>query len=189
MKKRTMAIMALSCLVLSFIVSIGATFSAYKVAKEKVVVESVKIYASDGIRVVGKDGKAITNLDIKSSSVGVRPATGEEDSSTSIPTTVNDSVGTEGAYAWFSLTSPSAYKICLKSCWFENGYEDNIENVRIAIMEKENKPVNGSNIGSVLATGEAVTDEEVVVVIWLDKDTTKTIAGSKIKIEIEVQYQ
>lgn len=186
MNKKTVAIFVLIGLIIVFIISIGATFSAYKVAKDKVEVSSIKIISADGIRITDKDGVVISDLEVKSSEVGVRPATGEEDSATSIPTTVNDGVGTEGAYACFKLSSDSNWEIRLVSVDLSCGEEENLENVRVAIMEEENKPVSGKDVGFVLAKGEVVNEKEIVVVVWLDKDTTKSIKGAQISVEIEV---
>ena len=189
MEKKTIAITILLCLTLIFIVATGATISAFKVAKERVEVERISIFAQDGIVVVNNEGQIVTDLEVKSASVGVRPATGEQDPSTSIPTTVNDAVGTEGAYACFKITSSKPYKIVLKSCSFENGYEENLRNVRLGIMEQKNEPVGGNNVGAVLTKGESAREKEMVIVVWLDSDTKKSIAGSKIKIELEAVLQ
>lgn len=184
MGKKTVAITIFACLVLIFIVSIGSTLSTFKVSKEKVEVEAIEIVATGGIQITDKDGNNITKLDVKSAAVGVRPATGEQDPETSIPTTVNDAVGTEGAYACFKVISTTPYEIILNKCVFENGYKENLRNIRIGIMGKKNEPINGNDEGAVLVKEECADGKEVVVVVWLDSDTTKSIAGAKIKIEL-----
>ena len=189
MEKKTVAITIFACLVLVFIVAIGATLSAFKVSKGKVEVESIIILASDGVKITNDKGEDVSNLEVKSASVGVRPATGEQDPETSIPTTVNNAVGTEGAYACFKVTSNIPYEIVLKSCTFENGYEENLRNVRLGIMGQKNEPIGGNDIGSVLVMGDSANDKETVVVVWLDSDTKKSIAGSKIKLELEARAQ
>lgn len=186
MQKKTIAITILTILILLFIVAIGSTLSAFKVAKERVMVQSISISVESGVKVTNKDGKVISELDVKSSSVGVRPATGEEDSKTNIPTTVNDAVGTEGAYACFKLSSSSAWEIILEDCKLSVGEEDNLDNVRVGIMEEENDPISGKDIGKVLARGEAVQDKETVVVVWLDQETTNSIKGAKIFLSLKV---
>lgn len=186
MFKKTTASAFLTILILIFVVAIGATFSAFKVSKEKVSVESIKVITANGITITDKDGETINELKIKSSSVGVRPATGEEDSETSIPTTVNDAVGTEGAYATFKLTASSNWEIILKECSLTAGEKENLENVRIGVMEEKNKPISGTDLGSVIARGVSETDKEISVVVWLDADTTKTIKGAKINITLEI---
>ena len=186
MDKKTVAITILSFLVLTFFISVGSTLSAYSVSRKMVKVSSIAILANDGIRVLDEDGNPIVNLKVKSSSVGVRPATGEEDSETSIPTTVNDAVGTEGAYAYFYLSSESDWEILLMSCNLTAGANENLTNVRVGIMDETGEPHSGKDIGSVLARGESVDSKCVVVVVWLDQDTTKTIAGAEISLQLKV---
>ena len=186
MEKKSVAITIFSILVVIFLMAIGSTLSAFKVAKEKVEVKQIIIYASEDVKITNMENQETSELEVKSSEVGVRPATGEEDCETSIPTTVNDAVGTEGAYASFKLSANGNWEIRLKSCSLSAGAEENLENVRVAIMEEENEPVDGSSVGSVLARGTSVQDKEMVIVVWLQKDTTKSIKSADIAIEIEV---
>lgn len=186
MDKKTVALTILCFLVLIFFMGVGSTLSAFSVSRKMVNVSAIKIVAEEGIQILDEEGKAVVELEVKSSSVGVRPATGEEDSETSIPTTVNDAVGTEGAYACFKVTSSSPWKILLSSCTVSVGERDNLENVRIGIMDETGEPHSGKDIGVVLASGEAVDSKSVVVVVWLDKDTTKSIAGADISLQLEV---
>jgi len=185
MDKKTVATTIFACLIVVFIMLTGATISAYKVSKEKVEVSKIDVFAGSGVLVTDKDGNNLTTLKVKSSAVGVRPATGEEDNDTSIPTTVNDAVGTEGAYATFCLTAQGDYQIILKNCSLTNG-EENLKNVRVAIMEEENEAICGCYKGAVLAKGTNANNKETVVVVWLDKPTTKTIKGAKISLELEI---
>lgn len=186
MDKKTVAVTVLTSLIVIFIVAIGATLSAFKVSKERVSVESISIICADGATITDKKGERAQNLDVKSSSVGVRPATGDEDIETNIPTTVNDAVGTEGAYASFFLTSSRNWEIRLKKCSLSKSEEVNLDNVRLGVMEEKNDPVCGEDVGEVLARGSAVERKEFVVVVWLDQETTKEIKGAKINIELEV---
>ena len=186
MDKKTVAVTVMTILIVAFLMAIGSTLSAFKVSKEKVIVERMVVVYGDGVKVKNKDGKEISDLEVKSSAVGVRPATGDEDTETNIPTTVNDAVGTEGAYANFFLTSNSPWEIRLLSCSLTNGMEENLDNVRVAIMEEKNDPVSGKDIGATLAHGEAVNNKEYVLVVWLDQETTKSIKGSKIMVQVQV---
>lgn len=186
MYKKTVATTILCFLVLSFFMLTGATVSAFGVEPKKVEVKTIKITTQDGIAIKSKDGENIDELEVKSSSVGVRPATGEEDGTTSIPTTVNDQVGTEGAYGVFNISSQSSWKIILKSCKLTAGEEENLQNVRIGIMENDAKAKSGADSGAILYEGDAVNDRCMVVVVWLDKDTSKSIVGADISVEIEV---
>ena len=186
MDKKTVAVTVMTILIVVFLIAIGSTISAFKVSRERVVVSEIMIVYNDGVKVTNKDGESIGLLDVKSSAVGVRPATGDEDTETNIPTTVNDAVGTEGAYASFFLTCDTKWEIRLVSCSLTNGTEENLDNVRVAIMEEQNEPVCGEDVGSVLARGEQVNNKEYVIVVWLDQETTLSIKGSKISVVVEI---
>lgn len=185
MDKKTVATTILCFIILIFFVMVGATISTYGVEPKKVEVKKITLVCDDGITVRDANMNVVEELSVKSSAVGVRPATGEEDSITSIPTTVNDQVGTEGAYATFKLASNQSWKIILDNCSLTTGEEENLENVRVAIMEKDAKAIKGSEIGSVLYSGDAVEDKCFVVVVWLDKDTTNSIVGADISLKLK----
>ena len=53
-------------------------------------------------------------------------------------------------------------------------------------MEEKNDPVSGKDIGATLAHGEAVNNKEYVLVVWLDQETTKSIKGAKIMVQVQV---
>lgn len=189
MEKKTIATTISGILILVFIIIIGATLSAFKVEKQKVEVKSIKVEAQSGIKVTDKKGVEISELEVKSSAIGIRPATGKEDSATHVPSTINDSVGTEGAYACFKIQSDRDWEIVLVSCELTVGHEDNIDNIRIASLDDESMSIKGSEVGAVLGDGEAGSDDEVTVAVWLDADTKKTIASGDIHIVLGVVYK
>lgn len=188
MEKKTIATTIAGVLILVLIISLGATLSAFKVQKQKVEVKSISVVSGDEISVTNKKGKKIEELEIKSSKVGVRPATGDEDKNTGIPSTINDAIGTEGAYAEFFVKSDKNWCVKLLYCSLSSGESENLENVRIAVMDEKSSGVKGSDIGAILTTNENIKDSKVVVVVWLDADTTKSIASADIKIGLEVAY-
>lgn len=187
MEKKTIATSIFCVLILIFIVSIGATLSAFKINKDKVEVTSIIVEAEEGISILDKKGAKLTSLDVKSGNVGIRPATGEEDGDTGIPSTINDAVGTEGAYATFYVTTDSDFEIVLHGCTLTKGSEDNLDNVKIAIMDDSSSTVSGTEMGAVLVSKSACKNTEFSVVVWLDADTTKTVAGAKILITLGVR--
>lgn len=189
MDKKTIATSISGIFVLIFIIAIGATLSAFKVQKEKVEVKSIVVEAEQGIEVADKDGKEITELQIKSSGVGVRPATGEEDNHTQVPSTINDNIGTEGAYAYFYLTAGRDCEIKLLSCSLTAGEKENLDNVRIAILDDKSEAVKGTQAGKVLAEVPQCEKKKITVAVWLDADTRKSIASADINIVLSVAYK
>ena len=188
MEKKTIATTISGILILALIISIGATLSAFKVSKEKVEVKSIVVKADTGISITDKDGKQLESLKINSSSIGVRPATGEEDNKTQVPSTINDNIGTEGAYALFYISTDRPWCIVLNSCSLTAGEDENLDNVRMALLDKKSEAVKGDEIGKTLGCGEGCQDKEITVAVWLDADAKKSIASADIHIELGVIY-
>lgn len=93
MKNKDLGVAIGAILILFFIVIVGSSLSAFIIAKNKVEVHSILVTTtSSDIKVTDEKGKEISALKIKSSAIGVRPATGDESIETEIPTTINDSV-------------------------------------------------------------------------------------------------
>ena len=185
--KKTIATSVTGILILLFLISIGATVSAFKVAKEKVEVKNIGVICDDEVIVKNKDGQIVEDLKIKSSAVGVRPATGKEDVSTHIPSTVNDTIGTEGAYAEFYLTTNKPFKIVLASCSLSAGMEENLGNVKIAVLDDDASAVDGNDINGIILSGEPCNNKKYIVCIWLASETTKSISGADIFLSLSIE--
>lgn len=186
MKKKTAGTTISIILCFLFICLIGSTLSDLRISVQKVEVKAISLELGENIKVTNKDGEELKELEIKSNEIGVRPATGEQDSKTNIPSTINDSIGTEGAYACFYLTTLSDYSIRLKSVSVTNGLEDNIDNLFFGIMDGSSEAVSMEKVGCILKEGERTTNEEMIVVAWLDADTTKSIVGADISFVLEI---
>lgn len=186
MEKKTIATTITGILILVLIICVGATLSAFKVQKEKVEVKSIEIFAKDNTSVTNESGESITELKVISSGLGVRPATGEEDNTTQVPSTINDNIGSEGAYATCFINTTTNWCIKLVSCSLTAGEDENLDNIRIAVLDKKSKAIKGSEVGACLTKRESVQNLEVTIVVWLDADAKKSIASADIKIQLEV---
>lgn len=188
MEKKTIATTISLILTLFFVAIIGSTLSTYVVMKKKIEVEEIVLSIGEGIFVADKKGKQISKLEIKSKEIGMRPVTGEQNEKTNIPSTINDTISTEGAYAKFFLTTLSAYEIRLKSVWVSNGYDENKDNIFIGFHDDNSESVSIDKVGAVISRGERVTHREMIVVIWLDPDVTKSLIGADIIVELEIVH-
>ncbi len=187
MKRKTIAVSLFTILILLFICITGSSFSAFCVAKNKIELKSIEILHDNSILVTDKDGKKITKLKIKSSPIGVRPSTGEQDSTTNVPSTVNDTIGTEGAFGCFYLTTDGEYEIILKSIEVTNGFSENSENIFIGVLDETSEAISADKVGQKIGDGKKSTNEEIIVVVWLDGDSTNSIAGADISIVLEIK--
>lgn len=166
-----------------FIAVIGISFSVFKDQKQRVEVKTIDVVASDGITL--KSGNKTGNrlsLVVHSPKVGTKPVSGELDTQTDIPFTVNDQVGSEGAYAKFEVKSDSPYSILLSKV--KGVPESELDNVKISVTGSEKKAFSAKDIGQVLF--EADESKKFTILIWLDQHTSNKIVGSKIEIELYV---
>lgn len=191
MEKKTIGTTIAGILTLIFIVIIGASLSAFKAQPGKVELEEIFIQTSGGLIVqeIGAEpgDPGLTKLKVKSSGVGLKPATGEEDDETTVPHTVNDQIGSEGAYSSFQIVANQAWKIVLKSVDISVGNKYN-EFIKITIIEEGKGVKSLHNVGTTLAEGEQSEDpKELTVIVWLHPFAPEGLEGADIKITLSVE--
>ena len=171
-----------------FMATIGISFSVFKDQKQRVEVKSITVSSEEGIiiKAANKTGDVFA-LDVHSPKVGTKPASGELDTQTDIPFTVNDQVGSEGAYAKFEIESDSGCKIILQNV--KGVPESELDNVKISVTGTENKPFSAKDIGKTLfQANDVLKNKKFTVLVWLDQHTSNKIVGSKIEIELSVVH-
>ncbi len=187
MEKKTIATTIALILTVIFVAIIGSTLAYERVSKFKIEVKAIDIIYDESMIVSDDKGNKLTTLDIKSNEIGVRPSTGRQDSKTNIPSTVNDTISTEGAYTTFYLTSPKPYKIILDEAHSTKGNDENIDNIFIGVMDDKSEAISINEVGGVISTGNAVENKKIIIVAWLDGDATDSLAGADIYFRISIK--
>lgn len=183
------------CVILSgltFII-VGSCFSTFLYKKEMVRVENPKIILSKGIQVFDSEGVAVDELELSTMKLGLKPATGEEDSESNIPSTVTDKQGTEGVYAKFKVLATNGAKVVIKNIKIQtNNSQDLVnkerENICVAIKEIKNSTVNLEKdeiiVGDILATSEK---NEYTLLVWLCGKAGEDLEGSIISFDLSFE--
>lgn len=188
MNKNNTAITITTILCALFFIVVGSCFSAFLYEDEIVKVEKVNVVVSEGVQVFDKDGKKeIEKLELSTMKLGLKPATGEEDATTKIPTTVHEKQGTEGVFAKFKVKAKNGTKIFVTNIKFsgkvsEKVIEEERENVMVSISQisestnslKEEKVL----LGEISGSEECV---DLTLFVWLsasisDKFNSETIS-------------
>lgn len=191
MNKNNTAITITTILCALFFVVIGSCFSAFLYVDEIVKVENPRIVVSKGISVYDQDGeKSIEVLQLSKMKLGLKPATGEEDAQTKIPTTVHDKQGSEGVFAKFVVNAPSGAKIYVSNINFEGKAEQSLvdeerENIMVSILEisesttnlKENKPL----LGQISPSSDNV---KLTLYIWLSASISDDFNSETISFDL-----
>lgn len=191
MNKNNTAITVTTILCALFFIVIGSCFSAFLYADEMVKIEMVNIITAESVFVFDKDGKnEIKKLELSTMKLGLKPATGEEDATTKIPTTVHDKQGTEGVFAKFKVKSENGAKIYVTNIKFsgdvsEKVIEEERENIMVSISQisestnslKEEKVLLGE-----LQGGDEKVD--LTLFVWLSASISDKFNSESISFDL-----
>lgn len=188
-RKNLAATIATMLCAISFIV-IGSCFSAFIYKKEMIVVQNPKIFKSEGIEIFDEEGdKAIDEFKLSKMPLGLKPATGDEDQETAIPSTVHSKKGSEGHYAIFKAYAPAGAKVIVKNVKIDTKKPEKViaerENIKIAIaelkVEAKSLAEDEVEIGTLSASDER---QEFTLLIWLSSKAGDDLKGAKISFDV-----
>ena len=173
---------------------IGICFSVYKYQDTKIEIKEVKILAN-GVNVycdknLTKEAKTLELSDMK---LGLKPATGELDEESEIPSTITNEGTSEGYYASVFVPSGTDYKIFLTDIKIEttkNEIDANNErkNIFISVKDVENSMKSLEEDRTEIVKFENVTEtQELVFLIWLGALAGDELVGSKISFTLSFE--
>ena len=192
-KKSVSATFLVIFLALTFSV-IGICFSVYVYQDTKIVIENITI-STTGISVYSdKDlQNSATSLNLSNMDLGLKPATGELDSETQIPSTITDEGTSEGYYATIYVPAGVNFKITITNVVIdtkENEIEANNErkNIFISIKDIENSTQSIEEEVTEIATFSNVTEtQKLTFLIWLGSLAGDELVGSKISFTLNFE--
>lgn len=183
------------CVILSALtfITVGSCFSAFLYKREIVKVENPQIILADGVKVYNLDDKEVNSLELSTMKLGLKPATGEEDSVSNIPSTVTDEQGTEGVYAKFKIQSSHDVKIVIKNIKIETKEDQEKvdkerKNICVAIKELEGGAVSLEKDQAVLGNISASSEmKEYTFLVWLCGKAGDDLEGSTISFDLNFE--
>lgn len=172
---------------------IGICFSYFEYAERKIIVSEVKVVAAEGITVYeDKDLKnKAENLKLSDMTIGLKPATGELDQETQIPSTINDEGTSEGYYATVFVKTSSNYKILVKNVKIESDKDETEikeqrKNIFIAIKDVKNSTKSIEKDETEIAAFEDVSEtQKLTFYIWLSSLSDDVLEGAKISFTLD----
>ena len=122
MNKKSVAASTLVVFMAIFFSIVGICFSSFVFRYTKIEVKEVLIETSAGVEVFEDENltKPATKLKLSNMELGIKPATGELDAETKIPSTINDEGTSEGYYAKIYVKSNVKFKVVLKDIVVES---------------------------------------------------------------------
>lgn len=193
MDKKSVAASILVCFLAVIFAVVGACFSSFVFPYTKIEISSVAVNASQEIQVFQDKEltKKVSELELSEQKLGIKPATGEVDAETEIPSTVNTENTTEGYFSKLYVKSSVNYKIVIKDIKIDtkrdsNQAEKQRKNIFVSIEGIKNTTNSLKNDVIELVNLESGSDaQEIVFLFWLGALAGEELEGAKISFVLQ----
>lgn len=194
MEKKSVAATFLVLILTTLFSVIGICFSVYKYQDTKIEIKEVKI-ATKGVSVYGdKELKEkTTKLKLSDMQLGLKPATGELDSESQIPSTVTNEGTSEGYYATVYVPAGTSFKIFVTDIIIDTKHnkdeaDHGRKDVFVAIKDLVNTTKTIEKDRTEIVKIENVKEtQEFTFLIWLGPLAGKELVGAKISFTLSFE--
>ena len=191
-KKSVSASLLVMYLALVFSV-IGICFAVFVYQANKILITKVAVSYSENLKVYEDEKltKEVSELKLSNMDTGLKPATGEIDKETQIPSTVTDEGTSEGYYSTVYVKSGVSFKIIVKDINIETkkdeiAVKEERKNIFIAIKDVENATKSIEEDEIELAKFENVTEtQKLTFMIWIGSLAGDELEGAKISFKLD----
>ncbi len=191
-KKSVSATILVLYLALLFSV-IGICFSVFVYENNKIKITNVGVVSANRIDVF-EDNELKTKsskLKLSNMDIGLKPATGELDSETQIPSSITDEGTSEGYYATVYVNTSINYKIVVSDIEIKTKKDkikanEERKNIFIAIKDVANSTKSLENDETEIVRFSDVSEtQKLTFLIWLGSLADDVLIGSKISFNIQ----
>lgn len=191
-KKSVSATILVIYLALLFSV-IGVCFSVFVYEENKIKITGVMVQANSRIDVFNDKelSKKTDKLKLSDMDIGLKPATGELDSETQIPSSITDQGTSEGYYATVYVNTSINYKIVVSDVKIQSkkdevAVNEERKNLFIAIKDVKNTTKSLENESTELVQFSDVSEtQKLTFFIWLGSLADDVLVGAKISFTIQ----
>lgn len=174
---------------------IGICFSMFVFKDTRILIENIKLENANGIEIYSDKDLKNTAKELKLSDMelGLKPATGELDSETEIPSTIDDKGTSEGYYSTIFVKSTKSFKIVVKDVQIETKKDkiladEQRKNIFISIKDRKNTTKSLENSETEIAQFSDVSDVlELTFLVWLGSLATDDLEGAKISFVLKFE--
>ena len=192
MDKKSVSTTILVLFVAIFFSVIGICFSSFVFKDTRTLVKAIKIKTANGIGVYNDKelSQLSDSLKLSKMELGLKPATGEIDAETQIPSTIDDKGTSEGYYATVFVQTDSNFKIAIDNIEIESRHNpalvnDEKKNIFVGIMDIKDTVTTLENNGIEIARFSDVTEPlEITFLIWLGAQASDELEGANISFDL-----
>lgn len=193
MNKKSVSATILVLFLALFFTVVGSCFSAFVYSKTRTLLESVDLVSVEGVELFQDKAhkKIATSLKLSNMDLGLKPATGEIDAESKVPSTITDKGTSEGYYASVYLDARVAFRVVVKNIKIDSTHDEIMvkeerKNIFVAIKDVKNSAKSLENDEIELASFSNVeTLEKLTFYIWLSSFATDELEGAKISFMLE----
>lgn len=195
MEKKSVAASILVIFLAIIFSVIGICFSAFVYGSTKIEVTKISLISASGISIYhDKELKnKVSELKLSKMELGLKPATGELDPDSQIPSTITSDNSSEGYYSTIYVSTSQNFKIILKDILIETKKDktsanEERKNIFVAIKDIENttKSLEDNEI-EIASFSDVSGTQELTFYVWLGSLASDALEGSKISFTLEFQ--
>ncbi len=193
MNKKSVSATILVLFLALFFSVVGSCFSFFVYKYKRILVERVGVIAGDGINVYSDEKltKEVKKLKLSDMELGLKPATGEIDAETQIPSSIDDKGTSEGYYSTVYVKSLGNFRLSIHNIKIDSDHDENLikeerKNVFVGVLDLKNSVKTLENEGVEICRYSDVSKPiKIIFLIWLGSQASDELEGAKISFDIK----
>lgn len=193
MNKKSISATILILFMSLFFAVVGTCFYTFVYENTRTLVTKVGVFASENIEVYSDEKlkKKVSKLKLSDMDIGLKPATGEVDAETQIPSTIDDKGTSEGYYSTVYVKANGNFRVQLSNINIESDHdklliEEEKKNIFIGVKDLKNSVKTLENDGIEICRYTDVSEPiEITFLIWLGSLASDELEGARISFDIK----
>lgn len=194
MNKKSVSATILILFMALFFAVVGTCFYTFVYDKTRTLVSAVGVLSDEQIQIYSDEKlkKPVSKLKLSNMDIGLKPATGEVDSETQIPSTIDDKGTSEGYYSTIYVVAKGRFRIQLSNISIQSDHDEKLideekKNIFVGIMDLKNSVKTLENDGVEICRYTAVTSEPIKLtfLIWLGSLASDELEGARISFDLK----
>lgn len=193
MNKKSVSATILILFMSLFFGVVGTCFYNFVYERTRTLVTGVNVVSDAKIEIFGDEKlkKKITKLKLSNMDIGLKPATGEVDAETQIPSTIDDKGTSEGYYSTIYVKASGNFRVQLDNIKIKSDHDEKLieeekKNIFVGVMDLKNSVKTLENDGVEICRYTDVSDTiKITFLIWLGSLASDELEGARISFDIK----
>jgi len=192
MEKKSVSATILVLFLALFFSVVGSCFSFFVYKYSRTIVEKVGVVADTSIEVFSDEKltKKISNLKLSDMELGLKPATGEVDAESQVPSTIVDDKSSEGYYSTVYVKSSGNFRVSVNNIKIDSDHDEVMvneerKNIFICVKDLKNSVKTLEDNGVEICRYSDVSEPlKITFLIWLGSFASDELEGAKISFDV-----